>query len=143
MTDLWTLADMSATTPIEIERPLKPCCLYRFFGEGGRLLYVGISENLPTRLSQHRADKPWWHEVRSISVEHFPTRLDAEVAEREAIEREEPTYNRQWSRGRMVMRTIRIHEATWEAAKAKAEAQGESISDVIRRLIAEWVEDEK
>jgi hypothetical protein len=35
-------------------------------------------------------------------------------------------------------RTVRISDAVWSAAKAKAEAEGASISDVVRRLLATY-----
>jgi len=36
-------------------------------------------------------------------------------------------------------RTIRIPDALWDAAAAKAEARGESLSDVIRKALERYV----
>lgn len=36
-------------------------------------------------------------------------------------------------------RSIRIPTELWERATAKAEAQGENVSTVIRRLLTRWV----
>lgn len=39
-------------------------------------------------------------------------------------------------------RPIRIPEELWRAALKKAEEQGTNASEVVRRLIAEWVAEE-
>ena len=67
--------------------------LYRFFDADGHLLYVGISLNPGERWKQHRADKPWWLEVASITIDHLPDRDAALQAETAAIKSERPRYN--------------------------------------------------
>lgn len=67
--------------------------LYRFYGSGGTLLYIGITNSIPTRLKQHHRDKEWWLGVSEIRVEHYPTREAVEEAERRAIIAEKPLYN--------------------------------------------------
>lgn len=67
--------------------------LYRFFDDRDRLLYVGISSNPGRRFSQHGLAKPWWDQVARSTMEHFPTRSLAEMAERQAIWDENPLYN--------------------------------------------------
>lgn len=37
------------------------------------------------------------------------------------------------------LRNIRIDDALWEAAQAKAKAEGRNVSDVVRQHLAEWV----
>lgn len=78
-----------------------PQALYRFFNADGELLYVGISLNPGHRWGQHRADKPWWIEVATITVEAHRGRAEVLEAEREAIKRERPRYNltHNYSRG--------------------------------------------
>lgn len=39
----------------------------------------------------------------------------------------------------MVMRSIRVPAALWEAAKQKADDNGESISDVVREALEKYV----
>lgn len=70
-----------------------PHRLYRFFGEGGVLLYIGITDDLPTRLSSHRREKSWWREWRGITATPYPSRQALEAAEIEAIKAEKPLYN--------------------------------------------------
>lgn len=67
--------------------------LYRFFGAGGTLLYIGITNSLPRRLSQHNGDKEWFHGVANVTVEHYPTRDAVLAAEKRAIIAERPLYN--------------------------------------------------
>lgn len=67
--------------------------VYRFFDASGDLLYIGSSGNFARRLAQHRAARPWWHEVATHTLEQHPTRRAAEAAERAAIFTERPRYN--------------------------------------------------
>jgi predicted GIY-YIG superfamily endonuclease len=67
--------------------------LYRFYDGAERLLYIGITDSIGGRITQHRADKPWWPEVSIIRIESHETRRDAEIAEKAAIQAEEPVYN--------------------------------------------------
>lgn len=70
-----------------------PTGLYRLYGDDDRLLYVGISLSVASRLSQHSHDKSWWADVRHITVEHFENRTTAAWAERLAIRNEKPLHN--------------------------------------------------
>lgn len=67
--------------------------LYRFFDDDGALLYIGITNCLPARLTQHDQDKKWWTDVTRVHVEHFATRPEALAAEKEAIQSEVPFWN--------------------------------------------------
>lgn len=67
--------------------------LYRFFGEDGALLYIGISIHPFARMGQHRGDKSWWGEVVSVTIERHPNRCAVLDAERDAIRLELPRYN--------------------------------------------------
>lgn len=67
--------------------------LYRIFDSDRRLLYIGIADNVLSRLGQHRSSKEWWSEVSSVQFEEHPDRATAERAERDAIQRERPLHN--------------------------------------------------
>lgn len=67
--------------------------LYRHFGAGGDLLYVGISLNAFFRLHQHNKGSRWMEKVASLTIENFPTREEALEAETIAIRMEKPKYN--------------------------------------------------
>lgn len=69
------------------------CSLYRFYDADDRLLYVGITSRVPSRLSQHARDKEWFPYVARASFEHYQHRDDAALAEKKTIKRERPLYN--------------------------------------------------
>lgn len=79
----------------------RPHALYRFYDAAGALLYVGITVNLPTRLTRHRDDKPWWTEVARITVEHHANRNTVLAAERHTILAEKPRHNIQHNTGQV------------------------------------------
>lgn len=66
--------------------------LYRFTGERGRLLYVGITDRPGNRFLDH-SQKSWWAEVTDIRMESYDSRAEAAAAEAEAIRMERPAYN--------------------------------------------------
>jgi predicted GIY-YIG superfamily endonuclease len=72
--------------------------LYRHYGFDGKLLYVGITKSTLGRWGEHtrRGDRRsiWTDEVALITVDHYPTREDAEAAEAAVILAERPTFNR-------------------------------------------------
>jgi hypothetical protein len=82
--------------------------LYRMYGRGNRLLYVGVSFNAGTRATQHATDKAWWSEVSTITVEHLTgTWEDALALEKRTIWAEKPLYNKQHNTGdEYVPRTV-------------------------------------
>lgn len=67
--------------------------VYRMFDENDELLYVGITANLPGRLAQHRAEKPWWTLVARIELRHLDSRREALDSERYLIVTEKPLWN--------------------------------------------------
>lgn len=70
--------------------------LYRFFDRSGTLIYVGISDNWPTRMKQHSRTQDWFDEIAQITFETWPDRESAEEAERQAVINEGPTYNKHY-----------------------------------------------
>lgn len=46
---------------------------------------------------------------------------------------------RRVAKPKMVMRSLRVPESLWEAAKAKAEERQENISDVVREALERYV----
>jgi excinuclease UvrABC nuclease subunit len=87
---------------------MKPAQLYRHFGDDGTLLYVGISLSAIQRLAQHRDHAHWFEQIKRVEMQQFPTREEALAAEREAIAREQPLFNIQFSeRQKMACATAR------------------------------------
>jgi hypothetical protein len=67
--------------------------VYRLNSRFGRVLYVGLTGNLPTRLKVHAQSRAWWPEVAEVEVCEFTTRDAAAIAERAQIARYRPQYN--------------------------------------------------
>jgi hypothetical protein len=67
--------------------------LYRLFDEDGQLLYVGMSCDVWRRQADHRNRSDWYELVVRTEVESYPSRYKALLAEREAIQTENPIYN--------------------------------------------------
>lgn len=71
--------------------------LYRYFDSEGELLYLGITGNNLRRQSEHRRDSGWFDLVCSATFQHFDSRSEAEMAERMAITKERPIYNKTYN----------------------------------------------
>jgi predicted GIY-YIG superfamily endonuclease len=67
---------------------------YRLFGSDGRLLYIGVSCDLHSRFAQHSSSQSWWPQVARWKVEWLASRKEALAAERAAIMREHPRFNK-------------------------------------------------
>lgn len=104
---LWVRAEVRAfinrepiirTVKPAIYRPLPQAVnLYRHFDKDGVLLYVGISTALMRRLSEHRTDAPWFWSIARIDVERHNTVKAAREAEKQAIVKERPLFNSDYS----------------------------------------------
>lgn len=98
--------------------------LYRLYDDDEELLYVGITNALPTRLEQHRASKPWWTEVKTIQVRHYDTREDAESSERWFIKKERPRWNVAHSLGHLSWSDIKAEYPRIRCLEREARAVG-------------------
>lgn len=75
-----------------VQRVTDMHAVYRMYSAAGRLLYVGMTGNLSSRLASH-VEKRWFPLVNTIRLEWFLTRSDAEAAEARAIRDEHPQIN--------------------------------------------------
>ncbi len=109
--DLVALGPVWLNRPIGINRNLGPeelralladagtvpegmtTALYRRFDADRRLLYVGITDDLPKRIRKHERRSAWSVFVEYRSVEWFPSREMAVSAEVAASQREMPLFN--------------------------------------------------
>lgn len=94
--------------------------LYRFYDEGGALLYVGITANPEERFAHHRNYKAWWPEVARTAVEWFDSRRPALAAELQAIHDEQPTHN--------------INGTPWGASRRELNPDERTIGQLKRNL---------
>lgn len=67
--------------------------LYRHFDRRDRLLYVGLSINAMHRGHGHKR-KVWFTRVSKMLIENYPTKEAAMMAERVAITKERPLFNK-------------------------------------------------
>lgn len=72
---------------------LEVVILYRLYGVGGKLLYVGVTSNVRARLLQHANSKSWWPQVRRTETVEYASRDEALKAESEIIKTQLPAYN--------------------------------------------------
>ena len=68
--------------------------VYRFYDSHDKLLYVGLASCPFVRSKSHKANSAWYRDVRFMEVEWHPDRATAAHAERLAIDRERPQYNK-------------------------------------------------
>lgn len=67
--------------------------LYRYYDADDVLLYVGITGDLAERELDHICDSTWMDFAARSTIERFPTRDEAEDAERDAIRDDAPLFN--------------------------------------------------
>lgn len=68
--------------------------VYRLFDADGGLLYIGSSINPRARFDRHKLEQPWWPQVASWTLEACPSLDEARIAERLAIDAEDPRHNK-------------------------------------------------
>lgn len=73
--------------------------VYRCYDVADRLLYVGVTSNLPARLARHRGESPWWAVVARLEADGYGDRAEADRHERHLIRIKRPVHNRQITQG--------------------------------------------
>jgi predicted GIY-YIG superfamily endonuclease len=73
--------------------------VYWLWAVDGRLLYIGMTNDVERRMEQHAADKSWWPQVASRTVRWFGSRPAAARAEEAAVLRDKPAHNDLYNRG--------------------------------------------
>jgi hypothetical protein len=79
---------------------LGPQKVYRFYGVGGILLYVGVTSSVERRMIDHLSQKHWWPQVVKMEWEGFDSRWLAEQREAYLIHFGAPLFNVQHNEGR-------------------------------------------
>jgi len=79
--------------PRDVRRMADMQTVYRMFDREDRLLYIGRTGDAGRRFGEHAA-KRWFPLVETIKLEWFPTEAAAVLAERRAIQSENPRYNK-------------------------------------------------
>jgi predicted GIY-YIG superfamily endonuclease len=76
-------------------KPPSGTALYRWYDERDRLLYIGISDGLTGRVSDHVSGSSWMDFAARSTIERIADRSEAERAEIAAIKAEHPLFNHQ------------------------------------------------
>lgn len=71
----------------------EPTFVYLMYDEHEHLLYVGITNDLMTRMRSHYREKPWIEEVSSLVTSLYPSREEAKARESRLIQELGPVYN--------------------------------------------------
>lgn len=82
----------------------EPTAVYRLYDHAARLLYVGITNSVERRFSEHARDHVWWPDVGSREISWLSDRVSAERIERNVIRDEVPLYNGTDETGRSLRR---------------------------------------
>lgn len=121
--------------------------VYRMFDAQGRLLYIGRTKDPGQRFADHSM-KRWFPLVATITLEWFPSLTAADLAERQAIQEENPWYNiaetarTRWpptslDRARPAIRRVRRPRRPVPAAAGNPEALAAVRSRLLGLLAAE------
>lgn len=70
-----------------------PHTVYTCWGDAGACLYVGCAHDWTSRRVQHAWKKPWWAEVKAVTLEAMPDLAAGLARERELIQILTPKYN--------------------------------------------------
>ena len=73
--------------------PTGRTAVYRAFGAGDVLLYVGVAGNWGHRWSQHSLRSAFFAEVLRLEIEWLPSRAEALALEAELITQHQPLFN--------------------------------------------------
>lgn len=76
---------------------IDPPLVYRAYDAAGRLLYVGTTRNLGSRLQTHNTQSWWFGLVDRITTEVYGDTTSAKAAEASAIRAEGPVANVQYT----------------------------------------------
>jgi len=104
--------------------------VYRFYDADLEPLYIGLTYGGAHRWHQHRKTSAWWPLAEYVAVSFYASYEDIHVAEKAAIRKERPRFNKQFVRGPAIA-TLRLRESA-EAAAAQLfrEASPEFISEL-------------
>ena len=92
----------------------QPASVYFAYDIDGKPLYVGVTADIKKRIYQHSISSEWHPKLARLEVEDYGDRLAAECAERDAIIRLNPPYNKS-------VPAVRDDGATWHQQMSDGE----------------------
>ena len=66
--------------------------IYRFYDKENKIIYVGKTNNLQKRFSQHKK-KEWWYQVYTIDVAEVSNKYMTDIYEQYYINKQTTKYN--------------------------------------------------
>jgi predicted GIY-YIG superfamily endonuclease len=115
---------------------MKTQTLYRFFDSEGRLLYVGISKFFEARMKQHYRNSSWFFDSVSVTLEHYQTREEVELAESIAIKTENPIHNKAGKPGYESPLDHFAKIKNWTYSNIEVDSQHNSLVNLMKELLA-------
>lgn len=108
------------SVPYGHDRPVeaRPHFVYRYYDADEQPLYIGCTTNVRKREYGHRS-KEWFPLVARREIEWFPDMFHGRMAERAAIQREQPRFNSMHTQEPVTERGISFHEE-WSRNPGKA-----------------------
>lgn len=94
------------TEPPAADHAPVPTALYRYYDAEDLPLYIGISGRLRERERSHIKSSSWMDFVARSTVERFPSREEADLAERAAIKEELPLFNTTYNESRAAINRL-------------------------------------
>ena len=132
--------DGGVLTEVEIG-DLDKTALYRLYDVKGKLLYVGVTDNLKNRFAQHAKVKSWWPSVAKRTVTWYDTRPDAEAAEDAAMLNESPVHNVMLPPG-MTKSQYQPHSGclrlSGSGLRSRRPVKGRPMTDVVLDALADY-----
>ncbi len=115
--------------------------VYRLYGDGGTLLYIGSTRDTDRRWAQHRVSKDWWSSVVRREVVWYSNVYEAYRDEARAILRERPRHNVASTAEDNARRSARQQaNAETQRIKCRVAAQANQLRHrIARELMAEGV----
>lgn len=80
--------------------------LYKVFDKDKQLLYVGFTNNISRRFSQHK-EKEWFKLMTNFESISFSTEIECKEAEENCIKEQKPIYNLQHTEAKVKDKTFR------------------------------------
>lgn len=105
--------------------------VYRVFGPGNELLYVGRSLDPVRRLRDHSVTATWFDQVRSVTVEWFDTFAMASRIEAAAILLEQPLFNKRGTREEAMLSDGILPRTPRQARLAAADVASKDVAPAI------------
>lgn len=117
--------------------------VYRLYDKAGKLLYVGCTSDITTRLVTHRREREWGRRIHRAETESYNTKREALKREGQLVTEMKPEYNIRVSTGEsmgepgagIVQVIIRVPESMKRQIRMEAAEENRSMNQVINSAL--------